>query len=135
MKKFLAILLVVVLTTSMVAVAFADVSGYTSGGEDGLTWVWGTLSITNAKDPGADSAKGATYSYIEGTIGVKVTIYCTNENGKFVEGRGENSSASSTSISASATAPAGSYAYKATSSHTYVNSRYGSFAKSDSTSF
>lgn len=135
MKKLLAILLAVVLTASITAVASADISGYTSGGELGKTLIRCTLRIQNGSGAGQDSATATTKALIAGNISVKVTIFCTDENGKVVEGRGEGGTISSTLATGKAGAPTGSHAFRATSSHIYLSIGYGNFAKSDGISF
>ncbi len=135
MKKFWAILLVVVLTTSMAAVASANVSGYTNGGDLGKTWIKGTLTVYNVTASGKDSATATTEAYIADDIRANVTIYCTDENGKEVQGHGAGGTISSTFATGTARAPSGSHAYKAVSAHVYISDGYGIFSKSDSASF
>ncbi|NJD04453.1 MAG: hypothetical protein FIA99_18100 [Ruminiclostridium sp.] len=124
-KKTLCV--IVVLCSLLLPIeSFATVSGYSDGGDWGITYCNGDASAINGSWPSNDSGSAYTQSQANGSIGVGVYLHYATE------GSGDNVVSnygfdSDTYVSTSVNAPNRTGTY-VNSGHTYDSVHYGSWS-------
>lgn len=139
MKRIVIVALCLLLTLCT-AVAFAasrdeSTSGTTNGGTLGKTTCSGILTWTNNTSAGTDGAKATTKSDAAGAKKAYAYIYFTNQYGNSSASTSATSDGSNDAVTKKATASANGHGYRATSSHSYSSTNYGSWSGSCSHTF